>query len=48
MGRWFAQALARKYETRVGFTVHMPDNSSPVVLQFEESRAVQVIGALVS
>lgn len=38
--------LARRYDTKVGFSVHMPDNSIPVTLQFEESRSVQVIGAL--
>jgi hypothetical protein len=41
------QTLARKYETRPGFSVHMPDNNETVALEFEESRLVKIIGELV-
>jgi hypothetical protein len=41
------QALARKYETRAGFVVYMPENGETVVLPFEESRSIKVIGELV-
>ena len=47
LARIHVQTLARKYETRPGFSVHMPDNMETVSLQFEESRAVKVIGHLV-